>query len=219
VLNIIDSNIRRILFWLVSFISLKIISGFEKDKYIYKTDLLMEVFVFTFIYIILEYVLGLFLGFVMSPYSLKIITIIKNISPVLILIVLEELTRYIFITKGKNNIYIYILSCIIFIVFETFIVYGLYDANSRKGIFDIIVLGFLPSISKNILLTYLAIKGGYKPTILYRVILELFIYVVPLYADLGDYIDSIMKVVLPLIFLFRIAIAFNKQKKETQRIN
>jgi signal peptidase I len=52
--------------------------------------------------------------------------------------------------------------------------------------------------------------AGFRPCILYRSILELIIYVVPIYANLGEYLDSILKIVLPLIFLLKLIITFKK---------
>jgi hypothetical protein len=83
VLNILDGNTNKIIFWLLIFIILKFTVGLEKDKSITKTDMLLEMFIYTFIYIFFEYFLGLFVGFVKSPYNLGIIQIIKNIFPVL----------------------------------------------------------------------------------------------------------------------------------------
>jgi signal peptidase I len=209
-LNILNSDTNKIIFWLLIFIILKFIVGLEKDKSITKTDISLEVFIFTFIYIFLEYFLGLATGFVNSPYNLGIIGIIKNILPILILIILEELSRYIILTKGKRNKLIIILSVILFTIFDTVMSFNLYDITSKLGIFEILILILLPSISKNILLTFVSDMAGFRPCILYRSILELIIYVVPIYANLGEYLDSILKIVLPLIFLLKLIITFKK---------
>lgn len=217
VLNILDNNIKKIVFWLLILITLKILSGLEKDKSLNKTDILLEVFIFSFIYVLLEYVLGFFLGFVKNPYNLQFLSIIKNITPVLVLIILEELSRYIIISKGKGNKIIPTLCVIFFTIFDTLTSIGLYDITSKAGVFDAIILTFLPSISKNILLCYISSQGGYKPTILYRGVLELIIFLVPIYADLGNYLDSILKIVLPLIFLFRLILLLKKRDKQDIR--
>jgi signal peptidase len=133
------------------------------------------------------------------------------------LIILEELSRYIILTKGKKNNLIIILSIILFTIFDTIISVNLYDITNKLGIFEFIVLIFLPSISKNILLTFVSNKAGYKPCILYRAVLELIIYIVPIYANLGDYFDSILKIVFPLILLLKLSITFKMKEKQDIR--
>jgi signal peptidase len=217
VLNILGSNTNKIIFWFLTFIILKFTVGLEKDKSISKTDMLLEVFIYTFVYLFFEYFLGLFVGFIRSPYNLGIISIIKNIFPVLIIIILEELSRYIILSKGKKNNLIIILSVILFTIFDTIINANLYDITNKLGMFETIILIFLPSLSKNVLLTFISCNTGYKPCILYRAVLELIIYIVPIYANLGDYFDSILKIVFPLILLLKLSITFKRKEKQNIR--
>lgn len=193
--------------------------GLEKDKSITKTDMLLEIFIYSFIYIFFEYFIGLLIGFIKSPYNLNLLRIIENIFPLLVSIILEEISRYIILTKGKGNNLIKVLSIILFILFDTMIGIGIYDITNKVGIFETIILVILPSVSKNILLTSISNNAGYKPCILYRSILELFIYIVPIYADLGNYLDSILKIVFPLIFLLRLRLTYYKKNTQDIRKN
>lgn len=212
-LNKNNSYFFQISYWSIFLIVLIFLVGYEKDKSLLKKDITENMFIYAFAYVFLEYLLGIFTGFLDSPYKHNLISIIQNILPITILIVIEEISRYIIITKSRKNKTIIVLSILLFTLFDLFINIGLYDINSKKGIFDIIVLLIVPSISKNILLTYTTYKGGYTPSITYRVILEIIIYLVPIFADLGDYIDSVFKIVLPMIFLYRLIVVYGKKAK------
>lgn len=210
---ILKNNIYYIIFWLILFTILKLSLGLEKNKNINRTNIFLEVFIYSFIYILFEYLLGIFIGFIKSPYSLNLLDIIKNILPLLLLIILEELSRNIIISKGRKNIIIIILNIMLFILFDIIDGIELYDITSKLGIFDNLIMIFLPSLSRNILLTYITYQSGYKSCILYRIILELIVFIVPIYANLGNYLDSIFKIASPLIFLLRLRTKFGKKDR------
>ena len=57
----------------------------------------------------------------------------------------------------------------------------------------------LPVIIKNIVLSYLSYHIGYKVPIIYRIVMDLSIYVVPIIPDLGDYLNSLILISLPIV--------------------
>ena len=64
-----------------------------------------------------------------------------------------ELIRYIYLTKSDNNKMIIVLSCIIFILYDSFSKYYLYNFNVSDDVYEYIGLVVLTSISRNIFLT------------------------------------------------------------------
>lgn len=72
-----------------------------------------------------------------------------------------------------------------------------------------ICLVVFPSITKNIFLTYLTMKVGYKNGIIYRLITELSTYLLPIFPDFGEYINVLLKTVLPIAIMARLNNMFN----------
>ncbi len=186
-----------------------VLNGFEKDNYRYKKDVLLNIIIFLLMYYFITYFLGLFSGFVKSSYSLSFINIIKNTFPVIVLILISELMRYVLFNKTKRNLPCLIIGCLLFVMVDVNTMVHIYDVKTALGITKMICLVVFPSITKNIFLTYLTMKVGYKNGIIYRLITELSTYLLPIFPDFGEYINVLLKTVLPIAIMARLNNMFN----------
>lgn len=186
-----------------------VLNGFEKDNYRYKKDVLLNIIIFLLMYYFITYFLGLFSGFVKSSYSLSFINIIKNTFPVIALILISELIRYVLFNKTKRNLPCLIIGCLLFVMVDVNTMVHIYDVKTALGITKMICLVVFPSITKNIFLTYLTMKVGYKNGIIYRLITELSTYLLPIFPDFGEYINVLLKTVLPIAIMARLNNMFN----------
>lgn len=186
-----------------------VLNGFEKDNYRYKKDVLLNIIIFLLMYYFITYFLGLFSGFVKSSYSLSFINIIKNTFPVISLILISELMRYVLFNKTKRNLPCLIIGCLLFVMVDVNTMVHIYDVKTALGITKMICLVVFPSITKNIFLTYLTMKVGYKNGIIYRLITELSTYLLPIFPDFGEYINVLLKTVLPIALMARLNNMFN----------
>ena len=186
-----------------------VLCGFEKDNYRYKKDVLLNIIIFLLMYYFITYFLGLFSGFIKSSYSMSLINIIKNTFPVILLIIISELMRYIVFNKSMKNIPCLIFGCLLFVMVDVNTMVHIYDIKTALGITKMICLVVFPSITKNIFLTYLTMKVGYKNGIIYRLITELSTYLLPIFPDFGEYINVLLKTVLPIIIMARLNNMFN----------
>lgn len=206
-----------ILFLLVlSFIAIKFI-GFEKDNMRYKKDIALKIMSWGIAYYIIIYLLGLFVGFNRNNLILSFIDTIKNILPLLLAIPLIEIIRYVFIIKGSNNKLILLFSVLSLTLLDIILLNNFYNYPT----FDFVFLLLLPSLSKNIFLSYLTYKVGYKPTILFNLFMELPIVILPFYPTFGTYIDSIIKFLYPFIMMYTVHYSYlkNDYKKVISREN
>ena len=186
-----------------------VLNGFEKDNYRYKKDVLLNIIIFLLMYYFITYFLGLFSGFVKSSYSLSFINIIKNTFPVIVLILISELMRYVLFNKTKRNLPCLIIGCLLFVMVDVNTMVHIYDVKTALGITKMICLVVFPSITKNIFLTYLTMKVGYKNGIIYRLITEISTYLLPIFPDFGEYINVLLKTVLPITIMARLNNMFN----------
>ena len=190
-------------------ILMTVLNGFEKDNYRYKKDVLLNIIIFLLMYYFITYFLGLFSGFVKSSYSLSFINIIKNTFPVIALILISELMRYVLFNKTKRNLPCLIIGCLLFVMVYVNTMVHIYDVKTALGITKMICLVVFPSITKNIFLTYLTMKVGYKNGIIYRLITEISTYLLPIFPDFGEYINVLLKTVLPIAIMARLNNMFN----------
>lgn len=183
--------------------------GIEKDNFRYKKDVFLNIVIILLIYYFLTYFFGLFTGFLKSSYSLKLVNIFKNAFPILLVIVLSEFLRYIWVSKSKENKIGLIVGYLGFLLIDVCLMLNTYDITSALGLTKMICLVVFPSITKNILLTYVTYKVGYKNCIFYRIIVDLSVYILPLFPDFGEYINVILETVLPIIIVIRLNNLFN----------
>lgn len=196
--SIFEKNLE-ILFLLVSFIALY--SAFKidlKNDYKYK-QVLKTVITCLLFYFVFIYVAGLFTGFARTVYTFNFNNFIYNIIPTIIYIVLMECIRSIYIDKSNNNKIIIVLTCIIFILYDSFSKYYLYNFKVSDELYEYIGLIVLTSIARNILLTILCSKSNVINCIIYRIITEVYIFLVPIVPNFGPYINSVLEIALPLI--------------------
>lgn len=198
------NNIYSMVLWLLIFVFLILTLGFEKNKALFRLDAMQIVFIYSIMYIIFIYLLGLIVGFVKNPYNLSFISILKNVIPFIIIVVLQELTRYEMLCKGKSKkIHIFII-VLVFIFFDISINIRSYNLNSLLEVYKFIGELLLPSIATNLMLTFISYKTGYKAPIIYRLILGIYPFIVPILPNTGIYINSILSLILPMFIFVRI---------------
>lgn len=190
---------------IVTFISVLLL-GFRKDKNsVLKKSILKVVFYTLIAFFCIIYLLGLKTGFLRNGYSLELSSIVDNIFAPVLIILSMEMIRYIYISANKDDskIYTYIIT-IVLIVFEICINS---KGNPFRGgievVFKSATTTYIPIIIKNICLSYLTTEAGYKPSIVYRLIMDLSMFIMPIVPNLGDYFESIQGIVVPLmVYIF-----------------
>lgn len=192
-----------------------LVLGHEKNRQLYTKDVLMTIIIYCIMYYIIIYISGLWLGFLRSGYNLKLIGILRNTFPILIIIFAEEFLRYELIQKSKKNKFLIILTCILFVAVDSILVTHLYNLHTSAGLIKMLYASTLPLLSKNILLTYMAFKFGYKPTITYRLFMEIPTYILPIVPDIDVYVQTVLNLLFPAIIMYKLYNEFKKKKKDT----
>lgn len=176
--------------------------GFRKsNKTELKSKFLKTTVISLIFYFVSTYGLGIGVGFLSNSYSLNPMTMINNSFYVLTMIIFTELFRYVFITANKDKKISISFLTILIALFEInlFIKYDSFIDSSNM--FKFLTLTVLPILMKHILCSYSVYYSDYKPSMLYRIVIDLYIYFVPIQPDLGDYLASILTLFLPFIIL------------------
>lgn len=195
-----ESITAGFLILLVFFSSLLL--GFQKDKSnILKKNIFNLVLSHVIIYFVVIYVLGLFLGFLKTPYNLSLFGIFNNILAPFVTIVCSELFRYILISTNKDKKDVCILVTILLIFLELTFNLNVFHFGSLSAIFKLVASALLPISIKNAVLSYLVYHVGYKPCLVYRLLLDMYIYILPIVPDLGDYLECLVCILLP-VFIY-----------------
>lgn len=186
--------------------------GHEKKRNLYEKDNILSILIYCFIYYIIIYLSGIIIGFLRTRYSLTPLGILRNTVPIILTIVISEFLRYEMLSKTPKNKVLIVLTCLLFVTIDTKLVAYAYDLNTNLGIIKLCYMSVLPILSKNFLLTYLCYKFGYVPCIIYRLIMELPVYIIPIVPNINEYFKTIIELLLPAYILWRTYKEFGSKK-------
>ena len=218
ILNSFAWNILReynmIIFLLVIIILFKIFFGYERDRHRYTKDIIYNIIVFLIISFLIYYLFGIIIGFYRADNYYNIYGLKTFIIPAILSTILKEYLRYQMLTKCEGSKYLSVLTVIvlIFVDITNAIYFG--DFSNQYSIFLFIALTFLPSISSNIAASYIALKTGYKPNIVWLLITKLYVYLIPVVPNPNEYILSVIRFAFPLTIAYRVHVLFSKVEDE-----
>lgn len=178
--------------------------GFEKNRKRYWKDIVLEIIIVLISFFLMYYLLGILIGFAKTKNYLTITSFKKFIFPIFIYIILKEYLRYQLVMKASEEKKLIYLICIFFIALENTIPFSIHPLSFNQEMFLFLALTFIPSVTENILCTYLTLNFGYIPGIVYLLIIKLYFYILPLIPNPNEYIYSMVFFLLPVFVLFRI---------------
>ena len=209
--------ILNLVFWGITTIISYFLIGYVKCRKIVKNDSIQLVIIYTILYLILTYLLGIIIGFSNTPFSFKFLTLLGNVIPFVIYVVFRELTRYMLVYKYKNNKKFIYLIIIIFIFMDVAVTSVPYDFGSFNDIFRFIGVAIFGSSFKNILLSYISVNAGEVPCIVYSLIMEGYIYIVPFVPNLGEYLETMFSIIFPVILLVHLSRVYERNKEYNKK--
>ncbi len=136
-----------------------------------------------------------------------------------ILICLMEVIRFILIKKNiTNKLGITILALII-ISFEIVINLNVSTLNNTYKIFLFICTIALPIIANNLLCTYITYYYGFLPSVVYKLLINLYVYLIPIFPDLGNYLYGVISITIPVTIYFALYTSRNFKFKDKTKVN
>ena len=174
---------------------------FDKRKERLSKDVLLIIGIVVLLYWLIIYIVGYFSGFLMNSYQRSFLGITKNILYGFGLISSSEIMRHMFLRRRNDNKKIFLLSILVFSMMEIVTKFSANQLDSNVQILKLLFSVVVPIFSKNIFLSFITLKVGCFSSILYRGLMELPLYVVPIIPNLGYYIENLIITILPLIIL------------------
>ena len=170
------------------------------------------------IYIIIYFLSGLIFGFQKTPYSKDVLSIIKNIWSFGGIIFFQELIRNSMIKIEKHKKLNFILITILFgCINLSYTNFGSHFTDTKE-IFMFTVTKLIPTFVTSGVLTYLSYIGGAKLPIIYRLVVTLPEFIVPIIPDLDWFPTALLGISLPLaIFVYLNYVHVSKQERLSRR--
>ncbi len=188
---------------IVIFLSIQMF-GFQKDKKtLLKRDLFLKTMQVLITYFIIIYLLGIHFGYSKIAFSLKPRAIINNTFAPIIIFICLEIFRYIIINNNKDNKKTIVVYSFVIGLIELSITTRYLNFYSLEVAYTTIADYILPIIVKQIALGYLCYHGGLKPMFLYRMVMVLYTYVMPIQPNFSKSILCVCNILLPVIILIK----------------
>ena len=214
ILNILGNYYYMDIFLILTLIAFKFIFGFEKDRHRYIKDILINIIIIYLISFIFYYLFGLIIGFYRPENYLNFYGLKNFIFPFIIMVVLREYLRAQMLNKTEESKPLTYITIILFIFIELSVSLAGSSLKTTYNIFIFIALTILPIISNNIACTYIAKKVGYKPNILWILIANMYLVLLPLAPDVGLYIQALIELLFPFVLVYNIYLFFKEREKD-----
>ena len=203
----------------VIFAVLYVYLGAVPENKRYLSDAIYTITIIGTLYYIVTYLLGLITGFYLNSNDLSFGGMFNNILGTALYIIVVELFRYLVVNNCKKDKAVMILLVVVLTLCDVSDNIYSSDFNNISSMINLIGFYVVPSAVKNVALTYVAVKVSYKPAIFYRFIFELPVYFVPIIPNVGEYLQTIFNIVVPVIFFYYFylsyrhdAVKFNNRK-------
>lgn len=169
-----------------------------------KNDKIKSVLIAIILYYILYELLGLVIGYRNSPYSLKLVQILKNTVFIVGVVALQEYVRTKLVTQyDKRIMHIFIT---LFFIFLSLDINVLWQSTSQlQSLLEYLLVKVIPAIVESVLLTYLSLKGGYLLNYAYSIPNAIALIVLPIFPDVDWFIETTSRYVLSLLIFILVS--------------
>lgn len=197
------SLIINAIFWFLITLCGYITFGFSRDKNYLKTISIKIIITVLLLYFVSTYLMGFFIGFGYSHFDKNILVLLKNISPYVIVFTCMEIFRYIILKNcsSKKEIIIFTLE---YIALNIIMGISGKDLHTAKNIFIVTSTIIIPIIANESMYSYVTYNISLAPSLIYRLVMELYIYFMPFLPAMGDYLSAIFSLVLPFVIYYQI---------------
>lgn len=195
---------------------------FKNEKIVnnkYRKEVNFVVVITTLIYFLLYFILGYVKGFANNPYDSSIKGILTNLWTFLPMLFVREYVRYYMINNcdQKRILWWALFISSMFVAVELNLYkFDTYFKTSLSTI-EFIMQTLIPGLMTSLYLTYICYFAGYKTSILYALLPQLALYVLPILPDVDWATLSILNSTIPFFSYIYINYMINKMDKTTNR--
>lgn len=158
---------------------------------------------------------GTGLGFYENPFGA--VYLYKYILPFILAVIGAEQIRRVALaqdTKASS-----VLSYIGLVLFDTLLFSGGNILQNYNGFIDFCSLTLFPAVTANLLYHFISKRYGALPNIVYKVLISVYPYIIPVKPKMSEAMLSFFKILLPVIVLLFVRALYERQRKSVNRKN
>jgi len=176
-----------------------------------KNEVLLLMLAMGAVCLVVYYLTGVHFGFYKSSTPLSMGSFFKNILPIATIIIAIEVIRYVLLSQGNGCLSV--LAYVAGTLSEVLVFSTLSYLTNFNRFMDAMGLYLLPAITANFLYNYLGKNFGFLPGTVYRLIMTLYTYILPVYPQTPDALFSFAKLIVPVFIYVFISMLYAKGKK------
>lgn len=212
--NLSYQYILSVIGFLWIFLISRLVYKKKKDTSFFRVQAFRIVVIVLLFFYILVSLMGLILGFGKTNFSLNPSKWIQGLIPVLLITIMMEQTRYILIRNNIGDKKGYYILTILYILFYVALSENVFALKGFYRLFIFLCTKLMPITAKEMLSNYIVKNYGFLPTITYKMVMNLYIYFLPIMTELGDCLYSALGIIIP----FTIYMVLNKNLKPDEDI-
>ncbi len=176
-----------------------------------KNQILLIMTVIALVYLMLYYVTGLEFGFYKNPYGLNFSNFFKFVLPIATVITATEVIRFVFIAQNDKvtNALCY-LSCV---ACDILICSNIPSVTSFNRFMDLVAGALFPALISNLLYNYLSKRYGIFPSLVFKLLITLHAYVVPVISGISESLVNFIRILLPIAIYLFIDTLYEKKRR------
>ena len=176
-----------------------------------KRQILFLLAVVAALYLMLLYLAGIHFGYHRRLLVFSSATLLRYILPIAVVIIATEIIRAVLLAQNSK-----LISCLLFAVCvtaELAMDAGYRDVRSIHGLMDFIAMTAFPAVTSNILYHYISKRYGMYPNMVYRFIITLYVYIIPVAPAVPQVMEAFCNLLLPLAAMLFMDVLFEKKRK------
>lgn len=163
------------------------------------------------VFLLIFYILGVYFGYVNTLITFSLSTLVLMIIPTIVIIIFSEVIRSIFL--AEKSIISKILTTIGMILIDLTLYTSINQFTTFSGVLDIISFSLIASIANNLLWNYTSVRFGYKPAIVFRLIITLYEFIIPIIPNVFMYFRCFLRIVYPYIIYLILEMLYSKKDR------
>lgn len=196
--------------------------GYKKDRNYLKGSSARIVIASLMTFMLIIYGLGIIIGFTRGYGYHGIYSFIKNVGIIAVIDIEIELLRYMIVKNSFKSKKTLVIFTIVSIIINVLLEINIATLASSEDKFIFLSTIIFPIMAEEALCSYMTYKISYLPSLIYKLVIGLYMYLLPIYPNFGNYIYSVAHIVLPYAIysiLNKLLIRYEKEKQELNRVN
>jgi len=165
----------------------------------------------------LYYISGTFFHYYKNSYASTFGQSTYYIISVVLSIISFEVIRNIILAQESKAASVLITLAAITV--DVLVSTKVFTVSTFNTFIDLVGLVVFPAVSANLFFNYISLRYGALPNVIYRLVITLYLYVIPVLPAMPDSLLALFRLLVPIVLYVLIDMLYGKKKKRAVKTN